>query len=334
MQRYLIEMLECPACHGELSWEVIDASQERIKEAEARCKSCQAAYPVHDEIAVFLTPDLQRNDLWEQSESQLAQYLGAHPESERALMEAPLESLAPADQFFRAMALEERGDFAGARRAERAAYQGLYTPDFLACMESQMDFVMQQLAGTEESVVDLASGRGYLVERLAQAFGRPVVATDFSPLVLKRDRPRLEYLGVYDRVSLLAFDARRTPFKDGAVKNLTSHMGLANIEKPGELLKELKRVVDGAFLSISHFYPEEDRRNREAIQQFTLEAFLYRRSASDHFAEAGWKVEFKNICRGKAKPTPVGVILEGAGVDGLPVAETTLEWCVAVATNG
>lgn len=39
----------------------------------------------------------------------------------------------------------------------------------------------------------------------------------------------------------------------------------------------------------------------------------------------------ENICLGKAEPTPAGVVLEDARVDGLPAAKTELEWCVLVA---
>jgi hypothetical protein len=34
---------------------------------------------------------------------------------------------------------------------------------------------------------------------------------------------------------------------------------------------------------------------------------------------------------GYAEPTPPGVLIEGATIDGLPVAPTTLEWRVLVA---
>ncbi|MBC7264835.1 MAG: hypothetical protein H5T64_10850 [Chloroflexi bacterium] len=36
-------------------------------------------------------------------------------------------------------------------------------------------------------------------------------------------------------------------------------------------------------------------------------------------------------CHGKARPTPISVMLEGAAIDMLPVAETTLEWSLLLA---
>jgi len=67
MHEYLIPMLECPACHGKLKWTVAGSDGEHVERAEAICTSCAAVYPVHEGIGIFLTPDLQRHDLWEEA---------------------------------------------------------------------------------------------------------------------------------------------------------------------------------------------------------------------------------------------------------------------------
>jgi hypothetical protein len=51
----------------------------------------------------------------------------------------------------------------------------------------------------------------------------------------------------------------------------------------------------------------------------------------EHFTDAGWQAELVNVRKGQAKPTPQGVILSGLQIDGLPVAETALEWGLLVA---
>jgi len=327
----LVEMLGCPACDGELRWTVVERQGDHIETAEAVCTACTATYPVQEGIGLFLTPDLPRRDLWDEVESGLSQYLRAHPEVERRLMDVPLETLSPADQFLRAMVLEERGMYAEARAAADRARSGLYTSEYLTCYRSQIDHLIERLAATEGPIVDLASGRCELVEEMARRLPQILVATDFSPRVLRRDRRWLEFFGLYDRVSLLAFDARRTPFKDGAVRTMTTNLGLVNIEHPGDLLREPRRVVSGTFLAISHFFPEEDRANAETIRKFGLAPFLYRRSTLEHFAAAGFEVELENVQTGIARPTPTSVLIEGAGIDALPVAETELEWCVLAA---
>jgi uncharacterized protein YbaR (Trm112 family) len=312
-------MLECPVCHGELNWTVTEQSDDRIEQAEARCAACAATYPVRDGIGLFLTPDLPRNDLWAQVDSQL--------------MGTPVEQLSPTDQHFRALVLEERGDWAEARAAEDLANKNLYTPEYTSGWDSQTEYLLDVVSAMDGPVVDLASGRCYLVEKLARRLSRSVVATDFSPSVLRRDRRYLQFLGLYDHVCLLAFDARRTPFKDGVIPVLTTNLGLPNVEEPGRLLEELRRVVGGALLAITHFFPEDDEPNREVIRGAGLEPLLYRQSALDQFTRAGWDVEVKNAHFAAARPTPPSELIEGARADGLPVADTTLEWCVLHATG-
>ncbi len=332
MHTYLLDLLECPACHGGLEWTVSERSGEHIETAQARCLSCQAVYPVQDRIGVFLTPDLPRNDLWEQSGSGLSRFLAAHPEIERQLLETPLENLAPADASIRAMLLEEAGRYPEAGQAQELADRGLYTPEYRRCRDRQVEWVLDWLSQAQGPVVDLASGRGNLVEPILRRLHRPVVATDFSPRVLRADRRHWQSLGLDDRVSCLAFDARRTPFRDRAMETMTTHLGLPNIERPGDLLQELRRVVSGAFLAISHFFPEEDEADQVAIREAGLEVLLYRKTALELFSAAGWKVEVRNPCRGEARPTPPGVIMEGARIDSFPIANTMLEWCVLLAT--
>lgn len=328
MHTYLIEMLACPVCQGELDWRIDEQDGGRIETAEAACAGCGSTYPVREGIGLFLTPDLSRNDLWEEVGSGLVRYLQANPEVEAQVIDGPVETLAPADQFLRSMLLEERGRFEEAKVAQDLAFREMYTPDYLECWNSQVIYTVEEVSGREGPIVDLASGRGYLAEVLVKELGRPVIVTDFSPSVLRRNRGYFRHIGLYDHISLLAFDARRTPFKDGAVKTMTTNMGLPNIEEPGNLLRELKRVVSGLFLAISHFYPEEDAANGEVIEEAGLELLLYRKSAVSQFSKAGWEVAIKNECIGQARPTPLSKIVEGLRIDGLPVAETMLAWGV------
>jgi ubiquinone/menaquinone biosynthesis C-methylase UbiE/uncharacterized protein YbaR (Trm112 family) len=356
MLNFVIDMLQCPQCRGTLGWHIARQSRERILEAVADCKSCASTYPVREGIALFLTPDLPRDDLWEQAESGLMQHLQAHPDVKRRLMDVPLESLGPADQFFRAMLLEERGDYAQAKRAADLAHSQLYTPEYLACMSNQRQFMITHVASSLEPIVDLASGRGDLVEALVraraghriqvgmwsrvvanwskhrQARPSPVIASDFSPRILRRDRRWLEFFGLYDQVSLLAFDARRTPFKDGVISTMTTNLGLPNIDQPEVFLPELRRIVSGRLLAISHFYPEDDVPNAAAIRAAGRSTMLFQREAVEAFAAAGWQAVLDNICKGPSHPTPAGKVLEGVGIDGLPVADTILEWGVLVAS--
>ena len=328
MHSYLINLLECPSCHGSLAWNISSQKDDRIIEAIARCQACAAEYPVRDDIGIFLTPDLPRNDLWEQGGQQLSKLLSEHPEIEVQLMDGLLSDLGPADRFFRGMALEERGEYSEAQRAFDAAMPELYTDDYRDCWQSQVDFVLEALADGTDPIVDLASGRCYLVRDLIAATERPIVATDFSLHILRRNRKWLIHHGLYDHVSLLAFDARKTPFRDNSIGTMTTNLGLPNIENPGDLLAELRRITSGQFLAVSHFYSADDNANLSALQDAKLGDSLLRESVLAAFREAGWRVSVRNSCHGLARPTPQGEILAGASIDGFPVVEAILEWCV------
>jgi methyltransferase family protein len=290
--------LQCPACGGSLS--------------RRRCDDCGADYPLVRGVPTFLTPDAAP-DNWAEAESGLARALRESPELERALLGPPIEELAPADRMFRSFVLDERGDYDAARAAEASAWPELYTPEMLDCNEQAFSALLERLGG---QVVDLASGRCMLVERMEV----PVVATDVSPHVLARAQER----GVASEV--LAFDARRTPFRDGAVETMTTFLGLANVEQPGELLRELRRVAR-RLLAIHQLYPEGDA-NAKAIKAFGMERLAYREPFLEELAGAGWDAEIVFECRAQALPTPAGVVLEGARIDGLPVAPTEIDWIV------
>jgi uncharacterized protein YbaR (Trm112 family) len=328
MDEYLVDMLQCPACNSALRWSIDVRRGTQIEEGEARCAVCGATYAVREGIGVFLTPDLPRNDLWEQAGTGLTRYLTAHPEVELRLMDAPIDTLNPADRLFRSMVLEECGEYRTARSLWRDAIRDVYTPEYHACYQSQIEYLIKRAADHQGPIVDLASGRGALAEIFADRLDNPIVVTDFSPTVLRRDRRVLSALDLDRQVSLLAFDARQTPFRTAALGMLTSNLGLPNIERPGHVLAELRRIVRGEFLAISHFYPESDDAHRPALQENPL---LARSETLKRFREAGWRATVSNTCSGRADPTPRGQVLDGFGVDGLPLAPVDLEWGVVLA---
>jgi len=327
LHKFLVDMLICPACHGALRWAIGREENHRIEAAEAACSTCGASYPVQDGIGIFLTPDLQREDLWKEAGTGLAQYLKDNPQIEQRLLSTPLEQLGPADQMFRAIALETKGDFRRSQEAERLSILGSYTPAYRDCWEQQIAYLLDRLEGRSGPIVDLASGRCSLVQRMLSKHGRPIVATDFSLTVMRRNRAWLRASGQDDLVSLLVLDARRTPFATHSIETLTTNLGLPNIKDSGQLCNEIRRILSGIFLAISHFYPPADK-NAEAIRQVGLADHLYLDSIMHLMQQAHLSVRALNPCQGSASPTPVGQLIEGARIDALPVAETELQWSV------
>ncbi len=282
---------------------------------------------------MFLTTDLKRNDLWEQVDNKLEQFLKQNPELEKRLMNVPLETLGPVDQFYRGDIHRTRGEIEAANAAYTISHKGIISADTDKCIDDQMDYLINEASKSDSPIVDLASGVCELVKRMLKDLPNLIVVTDFSPSVLVRNRKWLIEQGYYDRVSLLAFDARQTPFATDSISLLTTHVGHQNIQNPGKLLEELHRIVNGKLLAVSSFYPEDDKENGAVIEEYGVAELCYRDKLLDNFQNTGWTVEVKNSCRIKTIPAPPGVVLEGARVDGLPVQTTTLEWCVLLGTN-
>lgn len=332
MQTLVMEMLSCPACHGDLDWQIAEQTHTKIQNGTATCQDCGAEYHVRDGIALFLTPDLPREDLWAQVNNRFAKIFREHPEVEQKLMTTPLEKLDPADQFFRSMALEEQGQWAESLAISRHIDKHLYSVDYITGQRQQIEYVHEYIQDLTQPVVDLACGRGRLVEELLRNTTVPVVATDFSPQILRRNRDYFAHIGLAERLSLVACDARRLPFKNQSIPTLTSFLGLANIEKAGDVIRELKRVVGGQLLAISIFYDPADTPHAELIKQFGMEGLLFEMALLSQFADLGWDATLAQRFEAQIFPTPKSEIL-GTRVDGLPIAETILTWGTLTASN-
>ncbi|WP_416197395.1 MAG: Ubiquinone/menaquinone biosynthesis methyltransferase [Sporanaerobacter sp.] len=327
MHKHYIDMFVCPLCHNQLKWDIKDEDKDRIINADVTCSSCQSVYEVRDEIAVFLTNELSRNDLWEQSESGLEKYLKENPDIYEKLMNTPEEELNGADYWFKALYFEMKKDYMTSSRMFKEALKKIYTQDYIEGWKSQIDFIINNIE-SNKPIIDIASGKGYLVEKLLKQTNNYVVATDFSPTVLARNKEYYKYKGLYDRLSLIAFDARKTPFKDNSIEMLTSNMGLQNIEQPGEVIKEMDRITKGTFMPIMFFIDEDDKIHLDFFNKYLSTAYATRDNAIETFKRAGWNVNIANSFLANIKPTPEGEILKGVGIDGFPIVDTKIEFCV------
>jgi len=326
MQARTIRLLACPSCHAGLT---ADAANGEIVEAVLAC-GCGRAYPVRDGVAVLISGETE--DVWRDASSRLDEALDADPAVRRRLLDAPLEELNGADQTFRGMVLEARGELEAAEAAFAAAHPALYGAEQRACTDRLLDACVARTAGAPW-VVDVASGRGALVERLARA-GFRVLATDISPVAMVRLRARLIGLGLGGRVDCIACDAAALPFGDGRVPAVTSHLGLQNIANPEGALRELRRVSHGPMRLVGHAYPADDVTNGDALRQLGYAHVADRSVLETLLADAGWTATFPEVCHASGAPTPVGEVIDGGVVDGFPVAPTTLSWYLLEARPG
>lgn len=327
MHKFYTEMLECPVCHGNLSWEIKEENEERIINAAVICDGCKADYEVRDEIAMFLTPDLPRNDLWEQGESELIKYIDNNIEVKKALLETPEEELNGADYWYKAFYYELKKEYDKSFEMFKKARYMIYTKEYIDAWDTQMSFVINEVQNQSKPIVDIASGKCYLVEKFLNQLDNYIVATDFSPTILMRNRDYYKSKGLYDKLSLIAFDARRTPFKDNSIDMMTSNVGIPNIENPGALIKELNRICNNKFMSIMIFLNEDDSVNLNFMREYGIGDYSTKNSALNLFNSEPWHCEVSKSIMAKAEPTPIGEILNGR-IDGVPLNDTVIEFAV------
>ncbi|WBW97299.1 methyltransferase domain-containing protein [Oceanirhabdus sp. W0125-5] len=333
MHKKHIDMLECPLCHGELIWDIKEESAQRIINAEIICSKCKGDYEVRDEIAVFLTPDLPRNDLWEKGESGLEKYFKENPDIYKEMMTTPEEELNGADYWYKAAYLEMKENYEGSSRMFKNAMEKIYTQEYIDGWKSQREFVIKNIDNDDHTIVDIASGKGYLVEEMIQDTNNYIIATDFSPTILERNREYFKIKGLYDRLSLIAFDARKTPFKNNSIEIMTSNLGIQNVENPGNVIDEMNRITKGKFMSVMQLIEEDDKIHMELMDKYSSTDYATKERAAVTFRRDNWNSEIQNSFIAEIKPTPKGKILEGAQIDGFPIQDTKVEYCVIVASK-
>jgi demethylmenaquinone methyltransferase/2-methoxy-6-polyprenyl-1,4-benzoquinol methylase len=97
--------------------------------------------------------------------------------------------------------------------------------------------------GSEETVLDVATGTAAVAIELAGRTGCRVVGLDQSPEMLAAGRERVESAGLTERIQLVEGSAEWLPFPDAAFDALTFTYLLRYVEDPGATLVELARVV-------------------------------------------------------------------------------------------
>jgi uncharacterized protein YbaR (Trm112 family) len=332
MHKQYMDMLVCPLCHNELKWNIKEENQERIINADIKCSSCQSEYEVRDEIAVFLTNNLSRNDLWEKGESELEKYLRENQDIYDKLMNTPEEELNGTDYWYKASCFEMKRDFITSSRMFKSAFKKIYTRDYIEGWKSQIDFIVNKIED-DNPVIDIASGKGYLVEKLLEKTKNYVVATDFSPTILARNKEYYKFKGIYHRLSLISFDARKTPFRDISIMTLTINMGLQNIEQTGKVISEMNRITKRNFMSVMQFINEDDKVHMDLFNKFGIIDYGTRNKASETFERTDWDIKICNSYIADIEPTPRGEILEEASIDGFPIKNTKIEYCVMQASK-
>lgn len=334
MHTYLRELLFCPNCKNELTWDISDEDDAHIIDAGISCASCGKEYFIKDGIACFLVDFKDVKDDWEEGSKFLDSYFEEFPHLKEKLMSAPIESLNGADLYARAEVLKTLDSFGEAEEVRSFAEKKIWSHDYLKAEEMQLSYLINRLAGEKGFTVDIASGMGRLIDGFLEHTAMDIVSTDISYSVLLKSRQKRKDSKNQKRISYMVFDIKAIPFRDKSIQNMTTVVGLQNVGSDYEqIIKELYRVCEGTFYADCQFFQDDDTVHKTALIDMGMEKFFFRDTMVSEFEKYGWKAEVKNSVVFPMVPTPVGKIVKDYGIDALPIIETNCESCVVVMTN-
>jgi demethylmenaquinone methyltransferase/2-methoxy-6-polyprenyl-1,4-benzoquinol methylase len=98
-------------------------------------------------------------------------------------------------------------------------------------------------AGSENRVLDVATGTGAVAIELCRRTGCTVVGLDQSPEMLAAGRERVARAGLAARIELVQGNAERLPFADESFDALTFTYLLRYLDDPAQTLHQLARFV-------------------------------------------------------------------------------------------
>lgn len=270
-------------------------------------------------------------DTWDENRSGLARFFDGHPDIAAALDESDNDSLNGADLAAKSALYQDRGLLREAAELFQQAWRKCYPAEYISAFETELDFIAGELVNCPGPITDIASGRGMLAEKLLAKTRAPINATDLSQSVLR------DHLGARfpeeiksGRLTLTACDARSLPFPDGALPAVTTCLGLQNIPGPERALRELRRVCGGRLYALCMFFPDNDRENQEAAARLGLEGAYSKKELTGLLERCGWQVSCHEGPAFRLPPTPVGVVVPGAGFDALPVRETNAQFVTLI----
>ncbi len=105
------------------------------------------------------------------------------------------------------------------------------------------EMVGHAAAARPETMLDVATGTAGVALALVRRTQARVTGIDVTPAMLGRGRERIARAGAADRIRLVAGQAERLPFPDGAFDALTFTYLLRYVADPAATLRELARVV-------------------------------------------------------------------------------------------
>lgn len=251
-----LHLFVCPICKGELNWKISEYRNNTIMTGEACCQMCGKIYPVNDSITIFLDPKIQDMRIWERSERNMS---GKNIKHQKCI-----ENNNNSWGILQQIGIIENRNIQDTAGYYKEYFEKLGMLETMTNFFHMIDFCVQLLPRKEHVILDIASGKGLLINEIIQKTKNEVIVSDINPLILRKNRECNQLYG-NERVCFTAFDINSSPFRDGSIEIVTTLFGLQNINKLNKSVEEIRRICSGKFLSISSFLLDEGIKNKENI---------------------------------------------------------------------
>jgi len=332
MFNFLKDILICPECHGELLWEITDENNTNVIEAEAKCCDCKKIYPVKNGIGCFVQYENDSDDNWARGENWLKNLIADNPDIREKIMNTAIDEMNAADIMIKSMICKIEGNHSEATALNKIWRKKAYKEESSAASSAQIEYIVNSLKDEKDFILDIASGSGRLVSEFLEKTDKLIVSSDISFNIMQQAKKIAEQNGFGDRVSYIAFDLNKSPFRDKSVKIITTFVGLQNISYPEKIFGEIRRICGGKLYSACVFCCEDNIVNLKALEEGGLDKTWVKSKYIDEFDRAGFTSVIENSIITLDEPTPVGEIVKGVKIDGFPVETGYFEKTVIISS--
>ena len=269
----LLQLLQCPLCHGGLAWSVNKKNGENIISGKAECDICNSVYRIEEGIAYFLEPKYADLRIWQRCDR--VNYKKLTKSEENSILNKNITELT-SEEILLKIAILENGISSYDDNQITELYE-MYLLNQKMEISSQyiftlMDELIKQIQEKRFNIIlDFATGRGLLAEALARNITDSLlIFSDINPIILQRCKQYIDNTNYNKNISYIAFDMKKSPIANNAADIVTTLLGMQNIPHTGNLLQEIFRVCRKEYYSISSFCCDKHEENDKYLKQYGM----------------------------------------------------------------
>lgn len=276
MNPELIKKMCCPACKGELRWNIKNQNENKIIEAEVKCINCKNYYSVKDEIGNFIIADNEGFLEEDNFKNQRNILKNIDKSIINKLIDMKKENLNASDISYLADIYREQNKMRSVLKLKILERSRKYNSSYNNSVKEQFDFLINHFDENNKIILDIATGRGTLLKYMLQYTNNNFVGSDISIIALNDLKKELISLKYYNRVSLIGFNSKKIPFLDKQFDIAMSFYAIGHVHNIRAFVQEIMRVCKCKFISIENLYENDNSVNSKYMICHNLE---------DHFKE-------------------------------------------------